>query len=67
MRFTLRQTMIAVAITALVFAFIYYNTVGSFYGPGGQLDREYAEAERIWKSAHPGQPYPTLAPVCSEP
>ena len=42
-RLTLRQMMVAVAISALVFALIYDNTVGSFYGPGGQLDREYAE------------------------
>lgn len=66
-RFTLRQMMILVAITAIFFAFVYYNTIGSFYGPGGELDREYAEAERLWKADHPGQPYPTAPPVSPDP
>ena len=63
MQFSLRQLIIAIAILALILAIIYYDTVGSFYGPGGQLNQEYAEAERVWRAAHPGKPYPSMAPV----
>ena len=62
-QFTIRRMMIVVAIFAILFAFIYFETVGSFYGPGGERDREYAEAKRVWKSKHPGQPYPTNSPT----
>ena len=62
-QFTIRRMMIVVALFAILFTFIDYETVGSFYGPGGELDREYAEAERVWKSEHPGQPYPTNPPA----
>ena len=33
-QFTIRRIMIVVAIFAILFAFIYLETVGSFYGPG---------------------------------
>lgn len=49
--------MVAVAIIALLSGAFYGCTVGSFYGPGGELDREYARAEREWMAEHPGQPY----------
>jgi|GEM_PF-6207595 len=59
---SLRGMMITVAVCAIIFAFIYYNTIGSFYGPGGELEREYAEAGREWKAAHPGKKRLLLAP-----
>jgi hypothetical protein len=67
MQFGLRQMMIFIALMAAIFAIVYYNTIGSYYGPGGQQDREFGEAERLWKADHPGQPYPTLAPLTPDP
>ena len=66
-RFTVRRLMAAVGISALVFALVYFNSVGSFYGPGGQRDREYSQAEREWRLAHPAQAYPSLAPTTLAP
>ena len=67
-RFTIRRMMVVVAIFTILFAIIYHETVGSYYGPGGVLDREYSEAERDWNSVHPGQKRlepASLAPLIS--
>lgn len=66
-RFTVRRMVVVVVFLALMFAFVYFHTVGSFYGPGGQLDREYDQAAREWRSAHPGQAYPSFAPTRPSP